>query len=118
MFWIATVIRKKCFKRLHYQLNNPQGKLVRVIHGEIQDVVVDLRRHSETFSKHISVNLSSESLKQLWIPPGFAHGFLVKTKTADVLYKMTNFGIKMMRDVSYGMIKLLIYNGKLIKKNL
>ena len=83
--------KKNVLRGLHYQLNNPQGKLVRVIHGEIQDVVVDLRRHSETFSKHISVNLSSESLKQLWIPPGFAHGFLVKTKTADVLYKMTNF---------------------------
>ncbi len=83
--------KKNVLRGLHYQLNNPQGKLVRVIHGEIQDVVVDIRKKSKTFGKYFSINLSSQSLKQLWIPPGFAHGFLAKTKSVDVLYKMTNF---------------------------
>ena len=83
--------KKNVLRGLHYQFEFPQGKLIRVLDGEIQDVVVDLRMNSKTFGKHLSINLSSTSLKQLWIPPGFAHGFLAKTDTVDVLYKMTDY---------------------------
>lgn len=83
--------KKNVLRGLHYQLNYPQGKLIRVLNGEIQDVVVDLRTTSKTFGKHLSINLSSRSLKQLWIPPGFAHGFLAKTDSVDLLYKMTDY---------------------------
>ena len=83
--------KKNVIRGLHYQFEFPQGKLIRVLDGEIQDVVVDLRKNSKTFGKYLSINLSSNSLKQLWIPPGFAHGFLAKTETVDVLYKMTDY---------------------------
>ena len=83
--------KKNVIRGLHYQFKFPQGKLIRVLDGEIQDVVVDLRKNSKTFGKYLSINLSSNSLKQLWIPPGFAHGFLAKTETVDVLYKMTDY---------------------------
>jgi len=76
---------------LHYQFPNPQGKLVRVINGEIFDVIVDIRKSSSTFGQWRGVNLSSDNMKQIWIPPGFAHGFLTLSNTAIVSYKTTNY---------------------------
>lgn len=76
---------------LHYQLNKPQGKLVRVVSGEAFDVAVDLRKSSKTFGKWIGVHLTAQNKKMLWIPPGFAHGFLVLSPQADFLYKTTEF---------------------------
>ncbi|MEJ0027268.1 MAG: dTDP-4-dehydrorhamnose 3,5-epimerase [Rhizomicrobium sp.] len=76
---------------LHYQIEHPQGKLVRVTHGEVFDVAVDLRRNSQNFGKWIGVTLSAENKKQLLIPEGFAHGFLVTSDTADFLYKTTDY---------------------------
>ncbi|MCU1280274.1 MAG: dTDP-4-dehydrorhamnose 3,5-epimerase [bacterium] len=74
---------------LHFQEPNGQGKLVQVMRGEVFDVVVDVRRHSPTFGKPITVELSGDVPKQLWIPPGFAHGFCVTSETADFWYKCT-----------------------------
>ncbi len=76
---------------LHYQLQQTQGKLVRVTSGEVFDVCVDLRRSSPTFRQSVSIVLSAESYRQLWIPPGFAHGFLVTSDSAEFLYKTTDF---------------------------
>ena len=76
---------------LHFQKENPQGKLVRVVQGEVYDVVVDIRKNSKTFGQHESFILSSENNSQLWVPKGFAHGFQVISKTADFLYKCTDF---------------------------
>ena len=76
---------------LHYQIKNPQGKLVRVISGEIYDVAVDMRCSSESFGKSFGVTLSSANKKQLWIPEGFAHGFYVISETAEFVYKCTNY---------------------------
>ena len=76
---------------LHFQVNNPQGKLVTCINGQVLDVVVDLRVDSETFGQHYSVILDSEKRNQLWIPPGFAHGFSVLSESADFFYKCTDF---------------------------
>ena len=76
---------------LHYQIRQPQGKLVRVVSGEVFDVAVDVRRSSPTFGKWAGVTLSAENKLQLWIPPGFAHGFLVLSEQADFLYKATDF---------------------------
>ena len=76
---------------LHYQFPNPQGKLVRVISGEIFDVTVDIRESSSTFGQWCGVNLSSDNMKQIWIPPGFAHGLLVLSSKAEVLYKTTDY---------------------------
>ena len=76
---------------LHYQIQQPQGKLVRVISGEIFDVAVDLRRSSPTFGKWVGDSLSSENRRMLWVPPGFAHGFVVTSATAEVLYKATDY---------------------------
>ena len=74
---------------LHYQLENPQGKLVRVTQGAVYDVAVDIRRSSPHFGKWVGVELSADNHRMLWIPPGFAHGFLVMSDTADFLYKCT-----------------------------
>lgn len=74
---------------LHYQLENPQGKLVRVTKGAVYDVAVDIRRSSPHFGKWVGVELSEDNHRMLWIPPGFAHGFLVVSDTADFLYKCT-----------------------------
>ncbi len=76
---------------LHYQIEQPQGKLVRVIVGEIFDVAVDIRRRSPTFGKWVGINLSAENKRMTWIPPGFAHGFLVVSEYAEVLYKTTDY---------------------------
>lgn len=76
---------------LHYQIRQPQGKLVRVASGEIYDVVVDLRRNSPGFGKWEGMKLSSTDRTQLWIPPGFAHGFCVTSDWADVIYKVTDY---------------------------
>ncbi|MCG2591240.1 dTDP-4-dehydrorhamnose 3,5-epimerase [Ramlibacter sp. XY19] len=76
---------------LHYQLEQPQGKLVRVSRGKVFDVAVDLRRSSATFGRWVGEELSAENHRQMWIPPGFAHGFLVLSDTAEFLYKTTDF---------------------------
>ena len=76
---------------LHYQINQPQGKLVRVSAGEIWDVAVDLRRGSPGFGRWTGTKLDADSARMLWIPPGFAHGFLVLSESADVIYKTTDF---------------------------
>ncbi len=82
---------KNVIRGLHYQIRQPQGKLVRAIAGEILDVAVDLRRNSPTFGKWEAVKLSEENKHMLWIPCGFAHGFRVVSPTAHVLYKTTDF---------------------------
>ncbi|HYF59583.1 MAG TPA: dTDP-4-dehydrorhamnose 3,5-epimerase [Burkholderiaceae bacterium] len=76
---------------LHYQLVRPQGKLVRVTAGEVYDVAVDLRRSSPQFGRAVGVRLSADNHRQLWIPPGFGHGFLVLSESADFLYKTTEY---------------------------
>ena len=83
---------KGVLRGLHYQINpNPQGKLVRCIKGEIFDVAVDIRKESETYGSWVSAYLNSENKHQLWIPEGFAHGFLTMSETAEVAYKTTNY---------------------------
>ena len=76
---------------LHYQIKQPQGKLVRVVQGEVFDVAVDIRRSSSTFGKWTGVILSAENKRQFWVPEGFAHGFLVLSESADFLYKTTEY---------------------------
>ena len=76
---------------LHYQIQNNQGKLVRVVAGEVFDVAVDLRKSSPTFGKWVGEYLSAENKRLLWVPPGFAHGFYVTSETADLTYKCTDF---------------------------
>jgi len=76
---------------LHYQIQHPQGKLVRVVQGEVFDVAVDLRRSSPTFGRWVGQTLSADNHKQMWIPPGFAHGFVVLSETAEFLYKTTDY---------------------------
>lgn len=85
-----------CSKRgvlrgLHYQIVQPQGKLVRVVSGEVLDVAVDVRRSSAAFGRWVAVRLSSANRRQLWVPPGFAHGFVVLSESADFLYKTTDY---------------------------
>lgn len=82
---------KNVLRGLHYQIRQPQGKLVRVIAGSVFDVVVDLRRASPFFGRWVGVELSAESGRQLWIPPGFAHGFVVTSDSAECLYKTTDY---------------------------
>ena len=76
---------------LHYQIKQPQGKLVRVSAGEVLDVAVDLRKSSGTFGQWVGVKLSAENKRQLWVPAGFAHGFVVLSETAEFLYKTTDY---------------------------
>ncbi len=83
--------RRSVLRGLHYQIRNPQGKLVRVVAGEVFDVAVDLRASSPTFGRWVGVTLSEENKRLLWVPPGFAHGFLVLSPSADFLYKTTDY---------------------------
>ena len=76
---------------LHYQIKNPQGKLVRVVSGEVFDVAVDIRRDSPTFGQWVGELLSASNKRQLWVPPGLAHGFVVLSDSAEFLYKTTNY---------------------------
>lgn len=82
---------KAVLRGLHYQIQHPQGKLVRVTQGEVFDVAVDLRRSSPNFGKWEGVVLSSDNKRQLWVPPGFAHGFVVLSESAEFLYKTTDY---------------------------
>jgi dTDP-4-dehydrorhamnose 3,5-epimerase len=83
--------RRGVLRGLHYQIRQPQGKLVRVVTGRVFDVAVDARRSSPTFGRWVGVELSADNHRQLWVPPGFAHGFLVLSDTADFLYKTTDY---------------------------
>ena len=82
---------KNVLRGLHYQIKQPQGKLVRVIAGEVFDVAVDIRKSSPTFGKWVGEILSAENKRMLWVPEGFAHGFLVLSETAEFLYKTTDY---------------------------
>jgi dTDP-4-dehydrorhamnose 3,5-epimerase len=82
---------KGVLRGLHYQIQQPQGKLVRVVRGAVFDVAVDIRKSSPTFGKWVGVELTEENHKQLWVPEGFAHGFLVVSESADFLYKTTDY---------------------------
>lgn len=83
--------QQNVLRGLHYQIQQPQGKLVRAIAGTILDVALDIRKSSPTFGQWISCILSAENKRQLWVPPGFAHGFLVLSPSAEVLYKTTDY---------------------------
>jgi dTDP-4-dehydrorhamnose 3,5-epimerase len=83
--------KKNVLRGIHYQVIQPQGKLVRVTHGAVLDVAVDLRRSSPTFSKHVAVELTGENGEMLWIPPGFGHGFLALTDVVGFSYKVTDY---------------------------
>jgi dTDP-4-dehydrorhamnose 3,5-epimerase len=82
---------KNVLRGLHYQIQQPQGKLVRVVSGEVFDVAVDIRRSSPTFGQWTGCILSEQNKRQLWVPEGFAHGFVVLSETADFLYKTTDY---------------------------
>ena len=82
---------KNVLRGLHYQIQQPQGKLVRVVQGEVFDVAVDLRKSSPTFGKWVGEILSAENKRQLWVPEGFAHGFVVLSESAEFLYKTTDY---------------------------
>ena len=83
--------RRGVLRGLHYQIKQPQGKLVRVVRGAVFDVVVDIRRSSPTFGRWTGTELSEDNQRQFWIPPGFAHGFLVLSESADFLYKASDW---------------------------
>ncbi len=82
---------KGVLRGLHYQVKQPQGKLVRVVRGAVFDVAVDIRKGSPTFGKWVGIDLSEDNHKQMWLPPGFAHGFVVLSDSADFLYKTTEY---------------------------
>ena len=82
---------KGVLRGLHYQVQQPQGKLVRVVRGAVFDVAVDIRKNSKTFGQWVGMELSEDNHKQMWIPPGFAHGFVVLSDSADFLYKTTEY---------------------------
>ena len=82
---------KGVLRGLHYQIQQPQGKLVRVVRGSVFDVAVDIRKSSANFGKWVGIELTEENNRQLWVPPGFAHGFLVTSDSADFLYKTTDY---------------------------
>ena len=83
--------RRGVLRGLHYQIERAQGKLLRVVAGEVFDVVVDLRRSSPTFGRSLGITLSAENRRMLWVPPGFAHGFLAMSEHAEFLYKTTDY---------------------------
>lgn len=82
---------KHVLRGLHYQIQHPQGKLVRVVQGTVLDVAVDIRKSSPTFGQHVTVELTAENKRMVWIPAGFAHGFVVLSDTAEFLYKTTDY---------------------------
>jgi dTDP-4-dehydrorhamnose 3,5-epimerase len=82
---------KNVLRGLHYQIKQPQGKLVRVVQGVVLDVAVDIRKSSPSFGQHVAVELSAENKRMFWIPEGFAHGFVVLSETAEFLYKTTDY---------------------------
>jgi dTDP-4-dehydrorhamnose 3,5-epimerase len=82
---------KGVLRGLHYQIQQPQGKLVRVVQGEVFDVTVDIRKSSPTFGQWVGANLSADNKKQMWVPEGFAHGFVVLSDSAECVYKTTNY---------------------------
>ncbi len=82
---------KNVLRGLHYQIKQPQGKLVRVVQGEVLDVAVDIRKNSSTYGEWVSERLSADNKKMFWVPPGFAHGFVVLSDTAEFLYKTTDY---------------------------
>jgi len=82
---------KNVLRGLHYQIQHPQGKLVRVIQGAVLDIAADIRKSSMTFGKHVALELSAENKRMLWIPEGFAHGFMVISESAEFLYKTTDY---------------------------
>jgi dTDP-4-dehydrorhamnose 3,5-epimerase len=82
---------KGVLRGLHYQIRQPQGKLVRVVRGSVFDVAVDVRRSSPNFGRWVGVELSEENHRQMWVPPGLAHGFVVTSESADFLYKTTDY---------------------------
>jgi dTDP-4-dehydrorhamnose 3,5-epimerase len=82
---------KNVLRGLHYQIKQPQGKLVRVVQGEVFDVAVDIRKSSPTFGKWVGETLSAENKRMMWVPAGFAHGFVVVSETAEFLYKTTDY---------------------------
>ncbi|MGB3642625.1 MAG: dTDP-4-dehydrorhamnose 3,5-epimerase [Rivularia sp. (in: cyanobacteria)] len=83
--------KRNVLRGLHYQIEQPQGKLVRAVVGSIFDVAVDIRKSSPTFGKWVGYEISAENKRQIWIPPGFAHGFVVLSEVAEVLYKTTDY---------------------------
>jgi len=83
--------KKNVLRGIHYQITQPQGKLVRATHGSVLDIAVDLRRSSPTFGKHVVAELTGENGHMLWIPPGFGHGFLVLSESAGFAYKVTDY---------------------------
>lgn len=83
--------KRNVIRGLHYQVRQPQGKLLRVVRGEVLDAALDLRRWSPTFGRHVAVRLSGQDHRALWIPAGFAHGFAVLSESADFLYKTTDY---------------------------
>lgn len=82
---------KNVLRGLHYQIQHPQGKLVRAVQGTVLDIAVDIRKSSSTFGQHVAVELSAENKRMFWIPEGFAHGFVVISDTAEFLYKTTDY---------------------------
>ncbi|AJP48554.1 dTDP-4-dehydrorhamnose 3,5-epimerase [Rugosibacter aromaticivorans] len=82
---------KNVLRGLHYQIQQPQGKLMRVVQGAVFDVAVDIRKSSPTFGQHVGMELSAENKRMFWVPEGFAHGFVVLSETAEFLYKTTDY---------------------------
>jgi dTDP-4-dehydrorhamnose 3,5-epimerase len=82
---------KNVLRGLHYQIQHPQGKLVRAVQGAVLDIAVDIRKSSPSFGQHVAVELSAQNRRMLWIPEGFAHGFVVLSETAEFLYKTTDY---------------------------
>ena len=90
-FNVVSVSRKNVIRGLHYQKKNAQGKYISVIQGKILDVVVDIRKNSKTYGQYVCEILSNSNKKQLWIPPGYAHGFMALDDSTEIVYKVTNF---------------------------
>jgi len=102
---------KGVLRGLHYQIQHPQGKMVRVAHGAVFDVAVDLRRSSPNFGKWVGVELSAENKRQLWVPPGFAHGFVVTSDSAEFCTKRPITGTPSMSAACYGVMQQWAFSG-------